>query len=330
MSYSLPVVRKRKRRRAIWVAAVGSVIVLLGLLAFRFIDDRTRLRTYLDAARDTASVYEGLAVRADALIAGLEAADRPALLGVLEETSVEAAAAERSLLDVHIPNDVGTAGGFLTTAVAAWRDGIGELEMGVGLLLEDPGDVNGGTALKASFLDFRVGDRAYEQFAVLIAEHAGERPFPDVAFVTAERDLRYDADLVVLRLAAVASLAADHDIAVADVRFDPEPTGDREGRAVIPFSATLNLEVSVVNRGNEPESDIPVRLRLVGRLGDIIYEDSQTIGSLLPGAAANLLFSDLPVQPGEFYELIIAADLDNDEDQESNVVSRSFYRNDSA
>lgn len=311
------------------MAAIGSVIVLLGLLAFRFIDDRTRLRTYLDTARETAAVYEGLAVRADALIAGLEDADRPALLGVLEETSLEAATAERQLLDIQLPSDVGTAGGFLTAAVAAWREGLGQLEAGVGLLLEDPTDVEGSSALRASFLDFRVGDRAYEHFALLITEQAGERPFPDVAFVTAERDLRYDSDLVVLRLAAIASLVADHDIAVADVRFDPEPTGDREGRAVIPFSASLDIEVSVVNRGNEPEVDIPVRLRLVGRLGDIIHEDSQAIGSLVPGAAANLFFTDLPVQPGEFYEVILFADLDTDEDQESNVYSESFYRNDS-
>ncbi len=311
------------------MAAVGSVIVLLGLLAFRFIDDRTRIRTYLEAARETASIYEGLAVRADALIAGLEEADRPALLGVLEETSLEAATAERLLLDVAIPSDVGTAGGFFTSAVAAWREGLGQLEAGIGLLLEDPTDVDGSSALRTSFLDFRVGDRAYDHFAVLIAEQAGERPFPDVVFVTADRDLRYDADLVVSRLASIASLVADHDIAVADVRFDPEPTGDREGRAVIPFSTSLDIEVSVVNRGNEPEIDIPVRLRLVGRLGDIIHQDAQAIGSLEPGAAANLLFTDLPVQPGEFYEVILFADLDIDEDQESNVYSESFYRNDS-
>lgn len=329
MSYVLPVVRRRRRRRVAVLAAAASVVALLGLLALRFIDDRSRVTAYLDAARETAGTYQALATRADALVAGLEEADRPALLGVLEETSLAAAAAENSLLDVDVPGEVAVAGGFLTAAIGAWRDGLTQLEAGVGLLLEDPGDVAGTDALRSSFLDFRVGDRAYAHFALLIADAAGERPFPGVAFVPADQELRYDADLLVQRLAAVESLVADHDIALADVRFDPEPTGDREGRLVIPFSTVLNLEVSVVNRGNEPESDIPVRLRLVGLDADITHDDMQLIESLEPGVAVNLLFLDLPVQPGEFYEIVLFADLESDEDPSSNEYSEAFYRNDS-
>jgi hypothetical protein len=311
------------------LTAAASVVVLLGLLAFRFIDDRSRVTSYLDAARETAGTYQALAARADALVASLEEADRPALLAVLEETSLEAAAAENSLLGVDIPGDVATAGGFLTAAVGAWRDGLTDLEAGVELLLEDPTAVAGAAALNSSFLDFRVGDRAYAHFVALIADAAGERPFPDVAFVREGEELRYDAELLVERLAAVESLVADHDIALADVRFDPEPTGDREGRLVIPFSTVLNLEVSVVNRGNEPETDIPVRLRLVGLDTDITHDDSQQIDALEPGAAVNLLFVDLPVQPGEFYEIVLVADLETDEDPSSNAYSEAFYRNDS-
>jgi len=329
MSYSLPIVRRRKRRRSLLLLGVASVVVLIGLLAFRFIDDRARVMDYLDAARATASTYETLAVRADALVAGLEEADRPALLSLLETTAAEAAAAENMLLGVKIPGKLATASGLLNTAAAAWRDGIGALETGVVLLLEDPADVAGTAALTAAFLDLRVGDRAYERFGVLIAQEAGERPFPDVVFVTEDRELRYDAELVVQRLSVLEELAPDHDIAIADVRFDPTPTGDREGRSVIPFSPTLNIEVSVVNRGNEPESNIPVRLRLVGLDIDITYDDSQLIDFLEPGAAANLRFLDLPVQPGEFYEVVLSADLASDEDQTSNEYSDSFYRNDS-
>ena len=96
---------------------------------------------------------------------------------------------------------------------------------------------------------------------------------------------------------------------IPEIRFDPAPTGDREGRLVIPFSTTLNIEVSVVNRGNEPEADIPVRLRLLGLEGDLVFDDAQVIDALEPGAAASLLFPDLPVQPGEFYEVVLFADL---------------------
>jgi hypothetical protein len=313
----------------VWLVAVASVGVLIGLLAVRFIDERGRSRAYLDAARDAAGAFEVLSVRTDTLIAGIEEADRPALLKVLTETTADAAAAENALIDVAIPNDMSVAAAFLATAVEAWRDGLGDLEMGIETLLGDPGDVVGVAALDEAFLNLRVGDRAYARFAALIAPEAGERPFPAVTFVGAERQLRYDADLVTSRLAAVESLVADHDIALADVRFDPAPTGDREGRAVIPFSATLDLEVSVVNRGNEPESDIPVRMRLVGLAGDIVDEESQTIPSLAPGAAVNLLFADLRVEPGEFYEVVLFADLATDQDPTSNEYSESFYRNDS-
>jgi hypothetical protein len=284
---------------------------------------------YMDAAREAAATFDALSVRTDALIGGLEEADRASLLRVLRETTTEAAAADNSLVDVAIPEDLATAGAFLATAVEAWRDGLADLQVGIETLLGDSGDIIGAAALDDAFLDLRVGDRAYARFAVLIEPEAGERPFPLVAFVTPERQLRYDAELVTSRLAAVESLLADHDIAIGDVRFDPAPTGDREGRAVIPFSPTLDLEVSVVNRGNEPESDIPVRMRLVGLTGDIVDEDSQVIAELAPGAAANLKFVDLQVEPGEFYEVVLFADLETDEDPTSNEYSESFYRNDS-
>lgn len=329
MSYHLPVVRRRRRRRTLWIVAVASLVMLLVLLAVQFVEDRTKTADYLDVARGTASTFEALSIRADTVVSGLEEADRPALLTVLTETSTEAAAAENALLEAEVPSDLASAAAFLTTAVAAWRDGISQLETGIDMLLEDPTSVPGSAALTSSFLDFRVGDRAYARFTVLVAESAGDRPFPDFGFVTPERELRYDAALVVRRLAALESLAPGHDIAIADVRFDPAPTGDREGRAVIPFSSTLNVEVSIVNRGNEPESDIPVRMRLVGLAGDIIDEEVQVIPTLEPGAAVNLLFADLPVQPGEFYEIVLFADLATDEDPTSNEYSESFYRNDS-
>ncbi len=43
-----------------------------------------------------------------------------------------------------------------------------------------------------------------------------------------------------------------------------------------------------------------------------------------------LTFPGLPVEPGQFYEVVLTVDLAGDEDPSSNQYSESFYRNDSA
>ncbi len=143
-----------------------------------------------------------------------------------------------------------------------------------------------------------------------------------------ELEGRFDATTVLQRIAALEDLGPVTDVAVADVRFDPAPSGDRDGQMVIPFSPTLLVEATVTNRGNEPVTNLTATMLLLGvDTGDLIADERRMIGRLDPKQSATITFADLPVEPGNFYEVVIAAPLDADVEPDSNEVRQVFYRN---
>lgn len=333
MGYPLPIQRRRRRRRRIVVLVGLMVVVVLAALVVRFIAERSMVNDYLDAAREAASTYEALGVRADALIAGLESADRPSLLDVLDVTAAEARDAADAYAGVEVPSEAATQDGFLRVAIEAWRAGLVGFDSAVRDVLNDPTDPVGVQDLKASFLDFRVGDRAYSHFLEVIPDlddNADARPYPLVEFIPLELEGRFDATLISDRLQALQVLNPLHDVAISDVFFDPAPTGEREGQIEIPFSASLDLSVSIVNRGNEPEFALPVRMRLIEGTDLVVDERSDLITGLEPGEAIVVTFTNLIVKPGEFYEAVLTVDLDIDDDPTSNRLTQVFFRNDSA
>lgn len=333
MGYPLPIQRRRRRRRRV-VLLVGLMLaVVLAALVVRFISERSMLTDYLDAAREAASTYEALGVRADALIAGLETADRSSLLDVLDATATEARNAAAAYQDSEVPTEAGTQDGFLSVAIEAWRSGLVGFDSAVREVLDDPSDPVGVQDLKAAFLDFQVGDRAYAHFLEVIPDlddNVEVRPYPQVQFIPLELEGRFDATLISERLQALEVLTPHHDVAISEVFFDPAPTGEREGQIEIPFSASLDLSVSIVNRGNEPEFALPVRMRLIEGTNLVVDERSDLITGLEPGEAVAITFADLIVQPGEFYEAVLTVDLDIDDDPTSNRLTQVFFRNDSA
>ncbi|MDH3425910.1 MAG: hypothetical protein OEM22_04485 [Acidimicrobiia bacterium] len=333
MGYPLPIQRRRRRRRRTILLIATLVVVVLAALILRFVTQRQAVSDYLEAAREVAFTYAGLGVRANTLVAGLEGADRSSLLEVLTNTAAEANEASDTYHAFAVPSDAKTQDGFLSVAVESWRTGLVGFDEGVKAVLEDPSDPIGIQSLDASFLNFRVGDRAYLLFLESIPDlddNTEARPYPEVEFLPLELEGRFDAPLIAERLQALEDLVAYHDLALSDLAFDPVPTGEREGQIEIPFSATLDLSVIVVNRGNEPESDVTVRLRLIEGSDVVVDERSETIVALEPGEAIAVAFPDLAVRPGQFYEAVLTVDLQIDDDPTSNRLSQVFFRNDSA
>jgi len=333
MGHPLPFQRRRSRRRRSILLVTVLVVGVLAALVFRFVSQREAVSNYLEASREVASTYEGLGVRANTLVASLEQADRSSLLEVLTSTATEADEASATYHTLDIPGDASTQHGFLSVAVEAWRTGLAGFDEGVKAVLEDPEDPIGIQNLEASFLNFRVGDRAYLLFLESIPDlddNTDARPYPEVEFLPLELEGRFDAPLIAERLAALHGLVSHHDLALSDLAFDPVPTGERDGFQEIPFSPTLDLSLVVVNRGNEPETDVTVRLRLIQGTDVIVEERTETILELQPGEATAVAFPSLAVQPGQFYEAVLTVDLEIDDDPTSNRLTQVFFRNDSA
>jgi len=331
MGFPLPVQRRRQRRRYVPLLIVAAVVITIAALVVRFIAERRELDDYLEAARVTATRYEALGVRADAVIAGLETADRASLLEVLSESTAEAQSAAEELAAVPIPNSAVVPAGFLEVAVDSWHTGVIDFEEAVLAVLDNPDDPIGALLLEESFMSFRVGDRAYAKFAEAVAEvdeDAEARPYPMVVFIPVELNVRFDSLLIADRIQALEDdLAVQHDVAVSDVRYDPPPAGDRGGQIVIPFSDALSVEATVTNRGNEPETAVTTRLILTDTSEVVISQQEQLIDELAPGESATLAFTNLVTDPGQFYELVIIILVAGDDDPESNRYSEVFFRN---
>jgi hypothetical protein len=331
MGYPLPVQRRRRRRRYVLLLIVAAIVITITALVVRFIAERREFDDYLEAARVTATRYEALGVRADAVVAGLETANRASLLEVLSESSAEATAAAEELDAIPVPNSAVVPAGFLEVAVDSWHTGVIDFEDAVLAVLDNPDDPIGGLLLEESFMNFRVGDRAYTKFTEAMAEvdeDAEVRPYPVVVFIPVELNGRFDSLLIADRVQALeADLAVQHDVAVSDVRFDPAPAGDRGGQIVIPFSDALNVEATMTNRGNEPEEDLTARLILTDTAQAVIDQQEQLIDEMAPGESATLSFTNLVTNPGEFYELVIILLVPGDDEPESNRYSEVFFRN---
>jgi hypothetical protein len=203
------------------------------------------------------------------------------------------------------------------------------------ILIDEPQSPEGLVLLERALLDLEVGDRAYGRFVTAVAtieanQDVAPRITADIRFVAEGADQVYDAALMAERIKAIRDLSARHDMAVSAVRFDPEEAGDRDGVPVVPFSPTFGVQVTVTNRGNEPEEQVLVNLLLIQSDGTLPpFADSRTVGLLEPGEATTLTFSRLPVVAGQFHEIVVRAELDGDADPDSNEYRQVFFRNDS-
>jgi len=335
MSYFPPAVRPRRRRRVLIVLSVLTIVVVAVAFAMERGNDERALDRYLEVVREASAAYSALATDVQGIVTGLEKIERSVMIGRLEDAIVAASEADALLQEAEVPASVGGLAGFAVAASSSWREGITGIHAALLILLDEPTDPQGSALLEQALLDLEVGDRAYEHFQAAIQEFEAQedvspRITAGVHFVAASDAAAYDAALMTGRIAALRELSARHDMAVSSVRFDPEAAGEREGIPVVPFSPTFQVQVTVTNRGNEPEQAIPVSLVLIQSDGSLPpFTDSRTVEALNPGEATTLTFDRLPVVAGEFHEIVVRAELDGDDDPTSNEFRQVFYRNDS-
>ncbi len=323
-----PTVRRRRRRRLLWTLVAVSVLVLIAVLVVQLRTDRRRVGDYLEVAHATAQTYKELAIDVELIVTDLEGQERPTVLATLEGAVAAAAETDRRLAEAVPPSGSGAVGGFMAAASASWKDSLALFESTLAQLLDDPQDRARAAQLDAVFLDMRVGDRAYVRFLEAVGQLDDDLvrfDFPDVAFVPGRSAIVYDGELLSDRILAMAELSARHDLAVADISFLPQPVGDDQGVPVIPAGEGLEAQVTVINRGNEPEAAIVfelVLLKLEG--GSSVASETREIEVLEPGQAQTLSFDQLPVEQGVMYELIARAPLAEDADAASNELRKVF------
>ncbi len=333
MVYPSPL-RRRRRRRLFWLIGASAVVVLIAVLVVQLRTERRRVGDYLEVANSAAQTYKELAGDVELIITDLEARERPRVLETLREAVAAADEADAAVRAAEPPSGAGALSGYFTASSGSWRDGLALLESTIAALLDQPDDFARQALLETVFLDFRVGDRAYQRFLEAVDGMEDDLvtfTFPEISFVAPDKEIAYDAGAFAERIQALAALSARHDIAVADISFLPQPVGDEQGVPVIPASDDFEAQVTLVNRGNEPEGELELELLLL-RLegGTSVATESRTIEPLGPGDALTIGFPDLPVEQGIMYELVARAPLDFDADPASNELRKVFIWNGSS
>lgn len=326
---SLAVQRRTRRRRQVAVFLTLAVIITVIALAVRYRTEERETSDYLALVDEIAGEELTLSQGFRELLAGVGDLDRPDIIDRLDVLTVRAGELEQQLAEAVVTRPVAKMHGFLSVATGAWTDGLAALDDGVVAVMDQPDDE---TAAPGAFTDaldvLRVGDVAYEGF---LAATGGLDPevvvpqFPEVAYVEGGEPL--DIPALASRLRLRLSLAERHDVEVTANTL-PEPTGDRNGVAVMPFTSTFDVTAIVTNSGNVVEEEIVVTLQLT-RDGsdDEPFEESRIIPSLEPATSVSVEFLGLEVAPAALYTLNVSASIPQDADIDNNVWQLVFATN---
>ena len=327
MSYQQ--VRRRRRRRILVALVVLIVIAAVAYAVTRLQSERQQRREYLDRALEFAEAEADLAARLADMVLRLERVGRPVMVATLDDLQQGTAEVARDLEALQAPpGDMGPEERYLAIAATRWRDGISRVRLGLIGLSETAMNEDSRDLLQLGLIDLRVGDTAFAAFlGGLDPEELASLglEFPAVAFVPAGGETLFDPAGLAERLILSPGLTVLEDLAVADLRLDPEPVGVQVGLPVIPVSESLNADVTVANRGTVRAVTVRVILELISQ--DATIETfEQEIAVLEPGAAATLSFTDLPAEPGKLYEIVVSLGSEDD-DPSNDRISFTFLRN---
>jgi hypothetical protein len=330
MSYQQ--VRRRRRRRYLVALVVLIVIVTVAYAVTRVQSERQMRREYLDQALAFAGAESDLAEQLADMVLRLEQIGRPAMVSTLDELQEGTAAVARDLEGLEAPpGEMGPGESYLAIAAVRWRDGISRVRLGLIGLSEAAMDQVSLDLLQQGLMDLGVGDSAFAQFLEgLDAEELTSLglEFPAVAFVPAGGEALFDADSLAERLILTPGLTVLENLAVADLRLDPEPIGEQVSLPVIPVSDSLDADVTVANRGTVRAVAVTVILELISQdATKVTFE--QEIAVLEPGALTAVSFVNLPVEPGKLYEIVVSLGSEDD-DPSDDTISFIFIMNTNA
>jgi hypothetical protein len=256
--------------------------------------------------------------------------ERPEIVERITVLGERTEAAEVQLSEAVVTRPAAELHGLMTVAVRGWSAGIDALDEAMIEVMEQPNDAE---IQPDSFMwavdQLRVGDAAYAAFLEAAPGLETDVPPPDypaVSFLGGEQPVDIDAIADRLRLRTI--LGGRQNIAIT-ANTEPEPTGDRNGVAVMPFDGSFDVTAIVTNSGNVVSEEIAVTLTLSidGSEGGEVFSERRFIASLQPEDSMSLEFLDVELEPETLYTLRVVAEIAEDADIEDNVWEVMFATN---
>ncbi len=316
------------------VLVVLFVAVGLIALAVRYRTEERRTTDYLALVTEIAQNQEGLAVSVTQLMTDLGGLDREDLLNQIDALGAQVSNDVQALAAQDVPPSVSEAHGFLTVALRSWQEAITSMDEAMLMVLDSEDDqLSGEVALTRVFEGLRVGDLAYLGFLEArsrIEADGATGSIAEVEYVNVGEDTLFNGEVIAGRLRNTRNLDSRHDISVT-ARTVPAPLGEQNGRPVVPAAESYTVLAVVTNEGNLPEESISVTMELGLSAGDDSpVRREQLVLLLEAGQATTIEFADLQLEPGELYNLQIAASITQDADPLNNTFELVFYRNQDA
>lgn len=307
-----------------------AIVAAVVALAARYRTEQRETVDYLalvdEIAQESLAISQSLRELFDTLVS----VDRPDIVERISLLGAQAAASEQRLEEAVVTRPAAEVHGLFSVAVRSWNDGVAGLDEAIVDVMDQPDEaVLAPDSFFEATTQLRVGDEAYAAFldaAVRLEPEFDPPDYPEVAYVGGDEPA--DLEAIASRLRLRRSFTERHDVSVIANTL-PEPTGDRNGVAVMPYAETFNVTAVVTNGGNVLQEQIEVTLLLTvdGGVGVEPFSERRFIPSLEPEASMSLEFAGIPMEPGTLYILQVSASIDNDADISNNIWQVTFASN---
>lgn len=303
--------RRRRRRRLIWPLLITVVVVVVVMVATAGDDARSTI-SYMEDVQSTATGISRAGSTLRDLVADLSRVDRAEFQSVVDGVVIALDEASEVASSEIPASEVVGAMTLYRLAVESWQQGIDGFEETILRAADDTTDQNVIDDLASAVVLVRAGDRIYE---ALLEELAREDVPSPVAEMPQVRLLPVDTPITVLAPAWVSAARSEvsglpirPSVRIEQVSTDPAWVTSADGSTVVPaVSDTIEVMVVVGNSGNTATSLGSLALRLVGDDSEPI-ERTQSVPVVEAAASTSIVFSDLAVTPGAFYQLELELD----------------------
>jgi hypothetical protein len=323
--------RRRRRRRMIWPLLI-TIAVVIGLVVATAGGDARSTITYLEDVQTSATEISRAGSTLRTLVGDLSRVDRAEFQSVVGGVKSALDSAEAIVRD-EVPNsEIVGAMTLYRLALDSWTEGIQGFEETILRAADEPLDDTVIDDLASAVVAVRAGDQIY---GALIDEFDRDDVPAPVTAMPEIRLLPVDTPITVLAPAWVSAARSEGSelpirpsVRIEQVSTDPEWVTSADGSTVVPaVSETIAVMVVIGNSGNTATSPGSLSMRFSASDGEPA-EATEPVPVIEAGARTSIVFRDLAVVPGTFYQLELELDPGGDDTfTDDNTYSTGFTVN---
>jgi hypothetical protein len=323
--------RTRPRRLRLLVPVLLTAFVA-GVVAIITLGSRSPAETlYAEDLRDTAVEAARASMVFRDLLERATTVDRAELTSVVDEVEDLLEAVNGSQPPPEVGPEARALRSLLTSASAAWLEGVVGFETALLRAADDPAAVAMQDSMTASLATLGSGDRIYAAFLEAATAPALPQPvsgYPEVRFLPQGFPLAATVDaLVAYARAPLSPLRLRADVGIEQVTTDPAWVENQQGTLVVEATDLIDVVVVVSNLGNAEAATGEILFDLTS-LGEPLESRVSEVPPLAPGAKTTIVFEGVAVVPGTPYAMVVRLGVLPPEQQtDDNLYQNEFLVN---